>query len=81
LLESMDTSVRHLDKLEEEIGLPVLATLPRIFQESDRRRHRVRQTVTAVSIAIALTLTAAFAVLIFNGVESTLEFVRHYARA
>jgi len=81
LLETMDTSVRHLDKLDEEIGLPVLAMLPRIFQESDRRRHRVQQTVTAVSIAIALTLTAAFALLIFKGVESTLELVRHYARA
>jgi polysaccharide chain length determinant protein (PEP-CTERM system associated) len=81
LLDMADTSVRHLDKLEEEIGLPVLATLPRIFQAGDRRRNRVRQTATAVSIVIALTLTAAFAVLIFNGVEPTLELVRHYARA
>jgi len=80
LLDMADTSVRHLDRLEEETGLPVLATLPRIFQTSDRRQHRVRQTVTAVAVVIALTLTAAFAVLIFNGVESTLELVRHYAR-
>jgi uncharacterized protein involved in exopolysaccharide biosynthesis len=81
LLDMADTTVRHLDKLEEEIGLPVLAMMPRIFTAQDHKRHRRVAAVTAVSIVIALTLTAAFAVLIFNGVEPTLDLVRHYARA
>jgi polysaccharide chain length determinant protein (PEP-CTERM system associated) len=81
LLDMADTTVRHLDKLEEEIGLPVLAMMPRIFTAQDHKRHRRVAAATAVSIVIALTLTAAFAVLIFNGVEPTLELVRHYARA
>jgi polysaccharide chain length determinant protein (PEP-CTERM system associated) len=81
LLDMADTSVRHLDNLEEEIGLPVLAMMPRIFTAQDHKRHRRVVAVTAVSIVIALTLTAAFAVLVFNGVEPTLELVRHQARA
>jgi uncharacterized protein involved in exopolysaccharide biosynthesis len=81
LLESMDTSVRRLDKLEEEIGLPVLAMVPRIFNVRDRRRHRMLTAATTVSIVVALALTAGFAVLVFQGVEPTLEMVRHFAKA
>ena len=80
LLETMDTSVRRLDKLEEEIGLPVLAMVPRIFTSEDRKRHRMVMAATTVSIVVALALTAAFAVLVFNGVEPTLDLVRHTAR-
>jgi polysaccharide chain length determinant protein (PEP-CTERM system associated) len=80
LLETMDTTVRRLDKLEEEIGLPVLAMVPRIFTADDRKRHRMVMAATSVSIIVALAFTAAFAVLVFNGVEPTLELVRHSAR-
>ena len=80
LLETMDTSVRRLDKLEEEIGLPVLAMVPRIFTSEDRKRHRMVMAATTVSIVVALALTAAFAVLVFQGVEPTLDLVRHSAR-
>ena len=81
LLETMDTTVRHLDNLEEEIGLPVLAMMPRIFTSKDRERHRMVMAATTVSIVVALVLTAAFAMLVFNGVEPTLDLVRFYARA
>ena len=66
LLETMDSSVRRLDKLEEEIGLPVLAMVPRIFTSEDRKRHRMVMAATTVSIVVALALTAAFAVLVFQ---------------
>jgi polysaccharide chain length determinant protein (PEP-CTERM system associated) len=80
LLETMDSSVRRLDKLEEEIGLPVLAMVPRIFTSGDRKRHRMVVAATTASIVVALALTAAFAVLVFQGVEPTLDLVRHAAR-
>ena len=79
LLELMDKTVRRLDKLEEEIGLPVLAMMPRIFTSEDRKRHRMVMAATTVSIVVALALTAAFAVLVFHGVEPTLDLVRHTA--
>ena len=81
LLEMMDKTVRRLDKLEEEIGLPVLAMMPRIFTSEDRKRHRRVVAATTASIVVALALAAAFAVLVFNGVEPTLDLVRHTARA
>jgi hypothetical protein len=36
---------------------------------------------TTVSIVFALALAAALAVLVFHGVEPTLDLVRHYAKA
>lgn len=68
LLEISDTSVRRLDRLEEEIGLPVLTTVPRIFGAGDHRRHRMKALATAASLAVAFILTAAFAVMVFKGV-------------
>ena len=79
LLETMDTSVRRLDKLEEEIGLPVLAMMPRIYSSQDCKRHRWVAVATTASILVALALVAAFAVLVFKGVEPTLDLVRHAA--
>jgi uncharacterized protein involved in exopolysaccharide biosynthesis len=79
MIESSDTSIRHLDKLEEEIGLPVLASVPRIFNADDRRWHRKKTIATAASLAVAILLTAAFALLAFNGVERTLEYVGYHS--
>ena len=80
LLETMDTSVRRLDNLEEEIGLPVLAMVPRIFTAKDRKRHSMVVAATTASIVVALALTAVFAVLVFNGVGPTLDLLRQTAR-
>ncbi len=76
LLEATDTTVRRLEKLEEEIGLPVLALVPRIFSARDRRRHRLMLAATTVSVALALFLTTVFALLVLKGVEPTLALVR-----
>jgi polysaccharide chain length determinant protein (PEP-CTERM system associated) len=76
LLDFMDTTVRRLENLEEEIGLPVLAMVPRIFSARDRRRHRLVTAATALSICIALVLTGALALLSFKGVEPTLALVQ-----
>jgi len=81
LAEVMDTSVRRLDNLEEDIGLPVLATIPRIFSPADKAQHRIKTMATAVSLAVALVLTVALGVLALKGVDSALELVRFYARA
>ena len=79
LLEIMDNTVRRLDKIEEEIGMPVLAMMPRIFSSKDRMRHRMALAATTVSIVFSLTLAAAFAMLVFYGVEPTLDMVRQLA--
>lgn len=67
LLELTDRSVRRLDKLEEDVGLPVLAMVPRIFDKGDHDRHRRKTLATAASLAAAFILTAVFAMMAFQG--------------
>jgi len=75
LLEMTDTSLRKRDDLEDKFGLAILATVPRIFDEMDVKRHRIRTVATAVSVVLALLLTAGFASLNFQGVEKTLKLI------
>jgi polysaccharide chain length determinant protein (PEP-CTERM system associated) len=75
LLEMADTSLRKRDDLEDKFGLAILATVPRIFNEMDVKRHRIRTVATAVSVVLALLLTAGFASLNFQGVEKTLKLI------
>jgi polysaccharide chain length determinant protein (PEP-CTERM system associated) len=67
LLETTDRSVRRLDRLEEDVGLPVLAMVPRIFDKGDHDRHRRKTMATVASLALAFILTAAFAMMALKG--------------
>ena len=79
LLEMIDTSLKRPDDFENALGLAVLATVPRILRRRDKAKIRFHQALTAVSILFALILIVSLAVLVFNGVEPTLDIVRHYA--
>jgi len=78
VLEFLDTSLRRPDDFESDLGIPVLATVPRIYQRSDFWLRKVNRVFTAVSLFVAACLLTGFAVLVFNGVEKTMETVRPY---
>jgi polysaccharide chain length determinant protein (PEP-CTERM system associated) len=80
LLDFFDSSLRKPEYFEADLGIPVLATVPRIFQPKDIWRARLNRILTGVSIIVALCLFAGFAVLAFKGVEPTIEAVRNLAR-
>jgi hypothetical protein len=80
LLDFFDSSLRKPEYFEADLGIPVLATVPRIFQPEDIWRARLNRILTGVSIIVALCLFAGFAVLAFKGVEPTIEAVRNLAR-
>jgi hypothetical protein len=81
LIETIDLSVRRIDMLESEIGLPVLTMVPQIFTSKERRRHRMAMAATTLSILVAIALTGAFAMLVFLGFEPTLELIGYYLEA
>ena len=78
LLDFLDSSIRRVDELEENFGLPVLATVPRIFSSRDRSLNRLNRYATTFSVIIAFTLTAGFAALCFLGVEPVVGILRQY---
>jgi polysaccharide chain length determinant protein (PEP-CTERM system associated) len=80
LLDFFDSSLRKPEYFEADLGIPVLATVPRIFQPKDIRLARLNRLLTGVSIIVALCLFAGFAVLTLTEVDPTIEAVRNLAR-
>ena len=78
LLDYLDTSLKRPEGLESDLGVAVLATIPKVYQKKDFRLKRLNWFLTAVSLLVAVSLFAGLALLVFNGVEPTMEIVRPY---
>jgi polysaccharide chain length determinant protein (PEP-CTERM system associated) len=78
LLEKSDTTLRRPDDFEIDLGLAVLATVPKILTRRDRFKMRLNKALTTASIVFALALVGGMATLVFLGVEPALDLVRRY---
>ena len=78
LLDFLNSSLKDPEKFEDDLGIAVLATIPKVYQKKDLRLKRLNRVLTACSILVAACLVAGFAVLVFNGVEQTMAAVRPY---
>ena len=79
LIDFFNSSLKRPKDYETELGLAVLATIPRLYQPRDKMLERINLGLTVASLVVAAALTTGFAVLIVKGVEPTLEAVRLYA--
>jgi Uncharacterized protein involved in exopolysaccharide biosynthesis len=61
-VEYMDHSFRDIDDLERFIGLPVLATIPKIITDDDARRGKIRKRIALASSFGVLVLIIAAAI-------------------
>lgn len=77
-LDSLDTSLKQAERFESDIGVAVLATIPKVYQKKDLRLKQLNRVLTVVCIVFAAGLLTGFAVLVFNGVEPTMDIVRPY---
>ena len=77
LLEHMDTSFRKPENVEAALGVPVLCTIPQLFQARELRLGRINHVLFAVSALVSLGLLG-LAALSLNGVDKTLAFVRQF---
>jgi polysaccharide chain length determinant protein (PEP-CTERM system associated) len=78
LLDYFDVSLKNPDDFESDLGIAVLATVPKIYQKKDIRLKRLNRVFTGVSLLVAVCLFAGFAALVLKGVEPTLEIVQPY---
>jgi hypothetical protein len=78
LLDFLDNSLKQPEGFESELGVAVLATIPKIYQKKDLRLRQLNRVLTGVCLLVAFCLCAGLAALVFNGVEPTLEIVRPY---
>jgi polysaccharide chain length determinant protein (PEP-CTERM system associated) len=72
LLDYFDTSLKDPDEFESDLGVSVLATIPKVYEKKDIRLKRLNQLLSVLSILVAICLFAGFAVIAFIGVEPTL---------
>jgi polysaccharide chain length determinant protein (PEP-CTERM system associated) len=80
LLDFMNSTLKQPKDYETELGLVVLATIPKLPSPKDKILHRINGGLTAVSLFFAAALTAGFGLLIVKGVEPIIELVSKYVR-
>ena len=78
LLDFLNSALKDPEKFEDDLGIAVLATIPKIYQKKDLRLKRLNGVMTVFFILVAACLLAAFAALVFNGVEQTIAAVQPY---
>jgi polysaccharide chain length determinant protein (PEP-CTERM system associated) len=78
LLEYLNTSFRSPEDVESYLGFSVIATVPLIYDQKDKRKQKLNQIFSIVSIMFSFLLFSAFAVLSFNGVDQTMEVVSKF---
>ena len=78
LIDFFDTSVRRPEDIERVFGVKVLVAVPRIYHAKDHILKKMNTIMTGFSIIFSFCLLAAFAYLVFNGVEPTLELLREH---
>ena len=80
LLDFLNTSLKQPKDYESELGLAVLATIPKMLSPKDKIMRRFNWGLTAVSFFFAVALTAGFGLMILKGVEPMMELVSKYVK-
>ena len=79
LLEYMDNSFKRPEDIEEDLGLPVLCSIPRIIEEKERRMRRIEYISSAAFGSVSLILLLGFAVLTLIGGEPAIALIKQIA--
>ena len=76
LLEYLNSSLRKPEEVEAFLELPVLTTVPRLYQPKEIRLRRLNLAASLLVLAIDIGLLGVFAAFAFNGVEPTMMLVK-----
>jgi hypothetical protein len=75
LAETLDTSFHSADELREFTIVPVLASVPRIVTEVDRRRRQWRFRLAAAGATLGLVLIAGVSYVVSHGNEQLVQML------
>jgi polysaccharide chain length determinant protein (PEP-CTERM system associated) len=81
LLDSLNTSFRRPEEIESDLGIRLLAIIPKIYSPRDKAMARLNRAMTAASLAVACVLFAAFSVLALKGVQPTVDMLKSYLQS
>jgi len=78
VLEYLDTSIRKPSDIEFYLGIPVLSTIPIIYQPRDIIKKRFNQILSFFSIMASSLLLILFSMLVFIGENLTVELAKKF---
>ncbi len=78
LLDYLDTSLKRPDDIEADLGVSVLATIPRLYQPKGQMLKKLNWVLTGVGVLAGFILLGVFGLLALNGVNSTIELAQQY---
>jgi len=78
LLDFLDTSLKRPDDIEADLGVPVLATIPRLYQPKGQMLKKLNWVLTGFGVLVGLILLGVFGVLALIGLNSTIELAQQY---
>jgi polysaccharide chain length determinant protein (PEP-CTERM system associated) len=78
LLDYLDTSLKRPDDIEADLGVPVLATIPRLYQPKGQVLKKLNWVLTGLGVLVGFILLGVFGLLVLNGVNSTIELAQQY---
>jgi polysaccharide chain length determinant protein (PEP-CTERM system associated) len=80
LLDFLNTSIKQPKDYESELGLTILATIPRLIAPRERRWRRVNTGLTVIGLCVAIFLAGTFGLMILKGVDPVLKLVSQYIK-
>lgn len=76
LLDFMDNTLKRAEDVAPLLNIPVLSTIPKIYNHEDRMKRRINRMFSIASVMFACMLLGMFMILAMKGVDPTLEIVR-----
>ena len=77
LRETVDTSFRRPEDIEELLQIPIIASLPFAFNARELRSLKRKKIVTVVSVGLTFLLLGVVIVFSLKGVDSTINFIKY----
>lgn len=76
LLEFFDSSIRHDEQIEKELGLNIIASIPLMKAHENKLRNRIKLSLFFCFVIYALTASSFFAVLNAKGLDRTINYIK-----
>ena len=76
LRETMDTSFRRPEEIEEMLQVPVLASLPFALNPREVKRIKAKKILTVLGVSLGFIIAAVLLVVSIKGVDATMEFIK-----
>jgi hypothetical protein len=80
LLDFLNPSLKQPKDYQTDLGLMVLATIPKLLSPKDKLLRLLNRGLTAIMLVFATALTAGFGLLTLKGVEPMMELVSKYVK-